>query len=345
MESVIVMKEYAKIAHIEYYQPETKLTNEDLIADFPEWNVDKIASKTGIFSRRIVAGDETALDLGVKAAKKLFDSGACQPEDIDCLIFCTQSPDYILPPNCCLLQDILNLPQTIQAFDLNHGCSGYVYGLNLAKALIESGQAKNILFVTSDTYSRYLNPKDRSVRTIFGDAAAATLIKAELAEKPFMEHFIFATDGRGANSLIVPASGAKRKQVVRDGLHDKVLEDGMRTLEDLYMNGSDVYMYTMRAVPPLFERLLQTAKLSIEDVDHFVFHQANAYMLDGLRRKCGIPEEKFPIFLKECGNTVSSTIPILLHEALKSGSIKRSQKLVLAGFGVGYASAFGIVHL
>lgn len=339
------MNEYAYIADIEYYLPEARLTNEELAQDFPDWNVEKISSKTGIYSRRIASENETALDLAEKACQKLFASAACKPKECDCLIFCTQSPDYILPPNSCLLQTRLGLPQDIQAFDITHGCSGYVYGLNLAKALIESGQCRNVLFVTSDTYTHYLNPKDRSVRTIFGDGAAATLITGKKSPVPFMEYFTFATDGRGAGSLIVPGSGSRRGQVIRQGLHAKALDDGARTLDDLYMNGPEVYTYTMRSIPPLIRRVLDSSGLGMDDVDHFVFHQANAYMLDGLRRKCGIPENKFSIFLRECGNTVSTSIPLLLCEALKKGSIKKGQKLLMAGFGVGYASAAAIITI
>lgn len=339
------MNEYAYIDNIEYYLPEAELTNEELIEDFPDWNVEKISSKTGIYSRRIVSENETALDLAVKACQRLFAAASCRPEDIDCLIFCTQSPDYILPPNCCLLQTRLGLSIDIQAFDINHGCSGYVYGLNLAKALIESGQCRKVLFVTADTYTRYLNHKDRSVRTLFGDGAAATLIVAKEADAPFMDYFTFATDGRGAGNLIIPASGSRKAQIIKEGLYKRALEDGTRTLDDLYMNGPEVYTYTMRSVPPLIKRVLDRSGLGVDDVDHFVFHQANAYMLDGLRRKCGIPESKFPVFLNECGNTVSSSIPLLLCEALKKGSIQRGQKLLMAGFGVGYASAAAVISI
>ncbi|WP_072696640.1 ketoacyl-ACP synthase III [Desulfovibrio litoralis] len=334
---------FARIKHIESYKPKILLDNIELNKAFPEWNVDKIAAKTGIENRYIADENETALDLAVVACNQLFDSGVCKKEDIDCLIFCTQSPDYVLPPNSCLLQDRLGLSTSIKAFDYTHGCSGYVYGLHLAKALIESGQSKNILFVTGDTYSRYINPKDRSVRPLFGDGATATFISAEEAEEAFIDHFIFSTDGRGLEALLVPVSGTRKNQVVKDKLHDKVLEDGMRTLENLYMNGREVYTYTLRSLPPLVSNTLEKANLMINDIDHFVFHQANAFMLESLRQKCEIPNEKFHLFLKDCGNTGSSSIPFLLANYMKQGRIKAGDKMLLAGFGVGYASALGII--
>ena len=164
----------AAIRAIEYYLPETVLGSDDLTREFPDWSVAKIESKTGIRERHIASGSECSSDLGIAAAKKLFDSGAVSPSEIDFLLFCTQSPDYFLPTTACMMQAALGIPKTAGALDFNLGCSGFVYGLGLAKGLIETGQAKSILLITAETYSKFIHPRDRSVRTIFGDAAAAT---------------------------------------------------------------------------------------------------------------------------------------------------------------------------
>ena len=174
----------AQISAIEYYFPTNVVTNEDLARDFPEWTPAKILEKTGIAERRLAAADQCSSDLAVEAAEKLFQSGACQRSEVDYLLLCTQSPDYFLPSTACLLQDRLGIPQTAGALDFNLGCSGYVYGLGLAKGLIETGQARKIVLITAETYSKFMHPSDKSVRPLFGDAAAATLISARTAGAP-----------------------------------------------------------------------------------------------------------------------------------------------------------------
>lgn len=169
------MKAYIKA--IDYYLPETILTNEDLVREFPEWSVDKIATKIGIEQRCISEQHETSLDMAVEAAEMLFKNNSeIQKNDIDFVLFCTQSPDYVLPTSACIIQSRLNLLTTCGALDFNLGCSGYVYGLAMAKGLICSGIAKNVLLLTGETYSKYLHVQDKSNRTIFGDAASATII-------------------------------------------------------------------------------------------------------------------------------------------------------------------------
>jgi len=317
----------AKIKAIEYYLPEKILTNDQLSKAFPEWGVDKIKEKTGIGIRHIAGDEECASDLGLKAAQKLFESGMCCPEEIDFLLFCTQCPDYFLPTTACLLQEKLHLPTTAGALDFNLGCSGYVYGLSLAKGLIESHQAKKVLLITAETYSKFIDPQDKTVRTLFGDAGAATLVAADdLVES--ME-FVFGTDGRGAKNLIV------EKGAARSCFQDKI---------NLTMNGPEIFVFTLQAVPKAVNALLEKTNLTVDAVDFFIFHQANQYMLEALRKKTKIPEEKFYINLKEIGNTVSCTIPIALKEAQKQGKIKLNDRVMLVGFGVGYSWGAGLVR-
>ena len=210
----------AALSAIEYYLPEKTLSTADLSAEFPEWSVEKIDEKTGIRERHIAAPDECASDLAVAAARKLFASSACQPDAVDYLLFCTQSPDYFLPTTACLIQDRLGLPKTAGALDFNLGCSGFIYGLGLAQGLIASGQASNVLLLTAETYSKFLNPRDRSVRTIFGDAAAATLLTAEDSPNALIGPFVYGTDGSGGPNLIVPTGGTRRPRSAQTAIAD-----------------------------------------------------------------------------------------------------------------------------
>jgi len=272
---------------------------------------------------------ECSSDLAVQAANKLFSQGVDRSK-VDFLLFCTQSPDYFLPTTACLLQDRLELPTSAGALDYNLGCSGYISGLGLAKGLIESGQASGVLLLTGETYSKFLDPEDRSVRTIFGDGASATFLTGEESESTAIGPFIYGTDGSGAKNLIVEG-GAFRDS------------DGSAAPK-LRMNGSEIFSFTLKSIPTLVQQTLTKAKLEIDDVDLFVFHQANKFMLEHLRDKIGIPEEKFAIKLNECGNTVSSSIPIALKELTVAGKLKPGQKVMIVGFGVGYSWGATIIH-
>lgn len=331
------------IKAIEYHLPEGVLSNSALSEAFPGWSAEKILDKTGISERRIAAEHECASDLGVAAARKLFASGACRPEEIDFLIFCTQTPDYLLPTTACLVQEVLGLPQSVGALDVNLGCSGYVYGLGLALGLIATGQARNILFITADTYSKLIHPGDRSIRTLFGDAAAATLVSAasddpQRPDPPGIGPFVFGTDGQGAPNLIVPTGGLRQPRTAGERPPPEPDESGnLRTPDNLYMNGAEIFNFTLRAVPRLVASLLAKASLDARDVDLFVFHQANLYMLEHLRKKIEIPREKFSVAMAHCGNTVSSSIPIALKDEWTAGRLHPGARVVLVGFGVGYS--------
>ena len=204
------MRLRAAVKAVASYLPPGLLTNEHLAGEFGDWDAAKILEKTGIARRHVAAEDECASDLGVEAARRLFASGACTASDVDFLLFCTQSPDYFLPTTSCLMQERLGLRTDCGALDFNQGCSGYVYGLALAKGLVESGAARNVLLVTAETYSKFINPHDRGVRTIFGDGAAATLVAGVESDEELLGPFVFGTDGRGACNLIVPSGGARR---------------------------------------------------------------------------------------------------------------------------------------
>lgn len=319
------------IKEIEYYLPEKILTNSDLVNAFPEWSVEKIATKIGIKQRHIAKKDETAMDMAIAAAEKLFAKGQVGKSDIDFVLFCTQSPDYFLPTSACIIQNRLGLSTSCGALDYNLGCSGYVYGLSLAKGLICSGIAKNVLLLTGETYSRYLYCEDKSNRAIFGDAASATVIGKE----GFTEilEFSLGTDGAGADNLIVKSGGARNRELANDLRFDE--NQSPVSSDYLFMNGSEIFNFTIDVIPSLVESTLIKNGLVKEDISLFVFHQANRYMLNYLRKKLMIKEELFYYYMTEVGNTVSSTIPIALTEASKEGLLHGN--IMLAGFGVGYS--------
>jgi 3-oxoacyl-[acyl-carrier-protein] synthase-3 len=330
------MTAHARILDIEYELPARSLDNETLAREFPEWDVDKIFAKTGIGERRIVDDAETASDLAYRACEKLFLKGNVQRGDIDALIYCTQSPDYVLPATACILQHRLQLPTHCAAFDFNQGCSGFIYGLGIAKGLIESGQCRNVLLVTAETYSRYINPQDKSVRTLFGDAAAVTLISAAPGG-PFLDRFRYGSDGSGAENLIVPIGGARKPAAQHQQPAEYRDDSGnVRTDANLYMNGPAIFEFSMTRVPQLFASLFDE-EIGQADIDLFVFHQANQFMLDALRRRLKLPVEKFVSEFQHCGNTVSCTIPIALKESMNKGAISEGTTIAAVGFGVGYS--------
>lgn len=328
---------HAQIAAIEYFLPERTLSTADLAAEFPEWQVQKIDSRTGICDRHIAAAGECASDLAVRAAEKLFDSGACSREQVDFLLLCTQTPDYLVPTTACLLQDRLGIPTSTGALDFNLGSSGFIYGLGLAEGLIGSGQASRVLLLTADTYSKLLSPADRSVRTIFGDGAAATLVSAIDRERPPIGPFVYGTDGSGGPNLMVPAGAMRKPRTAETGRMSEDSDGNVRSEDNLHMNGAEIFQFTLQAVPRSIGGLLEKSGLKLEDIDLFVFHQANRYMLEHLRKRMKIPEDRFQISIGHCGNTVSASIPIALKGAWSEGRLKTGFRIMLVGFGVGYS--------
>jgi 3-oxoacyl-[acyl-carrier-protein] synthase III len=317
----------AYIKAVSYYLPDKKLTNQELSEYYPEWSVSKIEAKTGIKTRRIASDSEFASDMAINASNLLFKEHNIDKNSIDFILLCTQSPDYFLPTTACIVQEKLKLRKEIGALDFNLGCSGYIYGLALAKGLIISNIAKNILLITSETYSKYIESSDRVNRTIFGDAASATIISndgiAEILE------FDLGTDGSGANNLIVKDGGSRFRNIFHDSGNNQ------KKHSSLYMNGPEVFTFTVSHVPDLIRKVTEKNCLTDNLINLYILHQANKYMLDFLKKIINIPNDKFFLFLEDIGNTVSSTIPIALIEAIK---IKKAKgNVLLAGFGVGYS--------
>lgn len=322
---------YAAIGPIAIHLPEKVETNQQLQQEFPNWDLELIYAKTGIAARHIAAPDECASDLGVAAGEKLFRRFSIDRSTIDFLLFCTQTPDYPLPTTACMVQHRMGLPTAIGALDFNLGCSGFVYGLSLADGLIRSGAARRVLLITAETYSKYIAPSDRSLRTIFGDGAAATLIEA--ADAPSLGSFAFGTDGGAANALMVLEGGARPLE------HALKPPTKWRWPSKLYMDGPGIITLTNELIPRMVEQVLAQAELTAADLDLFLLHQATRKLLDGLREQMHLDAERMPMALENYGNTVSSTLPILINDLRDSGRLRKGTRSLLAGFGVGFSWA------
>lgn len=312
-----------RIKQIEYYLPEQVISNADLANEFPEWEAEKIEAKVGIRLRHVALNDETALDLAYIAGEKLLSQ--IDRSTVDFLLFCTQSPDYYLPTSACILQDKLKLRKNLGAFDFNLGCSGFVYGLGIAKGLINSNIAKRILLITSETYSKHIHKSDKVNRSIFGDGAAATLI--EKSEEEGVFEFVLGTDGSGMNNLIVKRGGLRYNQIQNYDSEENCLN----------MNGPEIFNFTLDVIPDLVKKTLEVNGLKTEDIDYFIFHQANKFMLEYLRKKLKVDPTIFYSNLLITGNTVSSTIPIAIKDCLDNNLIRPNDRIMIAGFGVGYS--------
>ena len=315
----------ARISGIAYYLPEQVLDNAELAAMSAGWTPEKILDKTGVATRRIVAPGETAGDLAEAAARRLFDQAGVDPADIDHLIFCSQTPDYRLPATACVLQHRLGLPTHAGAFDMSIGCSGFVYGLGVARGLVESGQARRVLLLNADAYSTLLRPDDLSVRALFGDGAAATLIEAANDNDGRIGAAVYGSDGSGAGKLIVPG-GAR--------------EPGGSP--HLFMDGAAVMAFALKESPAAVARLLEQIGAALDDFDLIVPHQASRMVLDGLRRRLGVAPERFVVDVESMGNTVGASIPIALA---RLPAARAPRRILILGFGVGLSWAAADITL
>ena len=322
---------HAELGPIAVHLPEFVETNEMLAEQYPRWDLDLIAEKTGIQQRHIAAPEQTASDLAVLAAEKLISEQQIDRNEIDFVLLCTQTPDYPLPTTSCLIQDRLQLATRCGALDFNLGCSGYVYGLALADGLIQSGAAKKILLLTAETYSKYIDPEDRSLRTIFGDGATATLLTS--AEERSLWGFQFGSDGSGGDMLLVADGGGRPEEDAIKPRHRK------RWKSRLYMDGPSLINFTVEAIPHLVQEILDKNNLEDQDISHYLFHQATWKMLDQLRHRMNVDEQRLPIELADIGNTVSCTIPILIDRMRSRGSWRADSTNMLVGFGVGLSWA------
>ena len=332
----------AKIKNIEFITPSIKLTNDDLKNEFQDYNFKRFETRVGIRQRFVAAKNETTLSLAEKACNKLLEKSNLKRNQIDYLILCTQSPEYKLPTTACILQDRLGLSKDIGAFDFNLGCSGYVYGLFLANKIV-CKEKKNILLVTSETYSKLLHPEDRSNRSIFGDAATATWV--QYSETDEIGDFVLGTDGSGFDKLIVK-NGGDKYPFIHDPEKLSYGSGNNYTENNLYMDGPEIYNFTSTRIPEVINGTLKKNNLQENQVDQFILHQANKILLNQIRVSLGIAKEKFYINLDNYGNTVSNTIPIALKEYLDENKDQKNTKsIILTGFGVGLSWASCLIKI
>ncbi len=307
------------IKAIEFYLPSKIENGNDLKRDNADWRIDDIENKTGIFNRHIAEPEQTATDMAVVASEQLFKSGV-RKEDIDFLILVTQSPDYLLPSSACILQDRLRLRESTIAFDINLGCSGFIYGLAVGSSLIETGLAKKGLLVCADTYTKYIDKHDRTCRPIFSDGASTTLLAS--SDQQAMGSFELGTDGSGFNNIILPSSGTRE------------CDKGSRK-KDFFMDGAKVFMFTMAMVPKCLNSIIKKSDKTLDDIYMFFFHQASKTVMDSIIRRLKLPKEKVFINYDKIGNTVSASIPIALKNASDEKRLQKGAQIMLVGFGVG----------
>jgi 3-oxoacyl-[acyl-carrier-protein] synthase-3 len=322
-----------RINDIAYHLPEQVITNDQFGAWYPNWDMRHVAERSGVLQRHVAAENETAFDLAYAACQKLLAAHPDLKEKIDGIVFCTQSPDYIMPPNSYLLHHKLGLPDHVLAFDFNLACSGFIYGLALSRGLMATGMASNILLVTADTYSKYINPGDRSVRTLFGDGAAVTWLAVD--ETPGVVDIELASSGKGHEAFIIPAGGLRLPRSSNTAISETDENGNVHSQDDIYMDGMGILTFVNSKVPKQIRSLLERNGMSVDDVDLLVFHQASKVTLDSLARILKIKPEKEFRNLETVGNTVSASIPIALKDAQDSGKLRSGDTVLISGFGVG----------
>ncbi len=329
---------HARIVGIHGYLPERVETNEDLAAENPTWDMERVAGLTGILSRHIAAEDETAADLGFHAATRLLQRQLVAQDEIDYLIVSNQTPDHLLPSDACLLQHRLGLGKHIGAVDCRLGCNGFVCGLQMAKALVETSAARNVLLITAETYSKLIHPQDRTSRGLFGDGAAATLVGRSADDSEgSIGPFITGTDGSGGKCLTVPSGGFRLPRSEATAIETVDDHGNIRSQDHLQIDGQSMFLFALDNVPKAIAKLLEKSGNSSDNVDWWVYHQANRFMLENLAKCSHIDDQKIVYHLQTLGNTVSSSIPLAISHYVDAGKIESGQRLVLIGFGVGFS--------
>jgi 3-oxoacyl-[acyl-carrier-protein] synthase-3 len=334
----------AFIKAISYYLPPQTYTNENYYKEFSDIEMNGRLDKIGVNERHIVANDTTASDIGIKAAEALFKDHSIDPKSIDFILFCALEFDYIFPASSIIIHQKLNLPPTCGTMDLAVGCSGYPYALSITKGLIESSGFKNILIITSSTITKNIHPKDKGSRYIFGDASAATLISSR-SKGTGIGQFIFGTESNLYDSIIVKDGGARNPLTRSSYIDYNDEQGGITNHAHLFMDGYTVFNFGIKVVPNMIDDLLVKSNLSKEDIDIYIFHQANVFLIESICKKSDIPINKVFNYMDKVGNTVSASIPIALCESQKQGKVKVGSKVLLAAFGVGLSWSSTIIEL
>jgi 3-oxoacyl-[acyl-carrier-protein] synthase III len=310
---------------------------------FKKEDIREIVNKIGVKERRFADEKTCSSDLCLAAAEKLISDMKINREEIDLLVFISQTPDYRMPATSIILQQKLGLPTTAIAFDINLGCSAFLYGLTVVYSMMAGGQIRKALILDGETRSKVYSQKDRKTAFLFGDAGVAALI--ELDEKFSKSYFSFNSDG-SRESLIKINAGGYRKMSSAETVKEKVVDEygNIRSEENGYMNGADVFNFIIREVPKDFIRLIEFSGTDVSSVDYFVFHQANSYINSFLAKKLKLPEDKVPSTIEKFGNTSSVSIPLTIVSELKD-RISTEKKILLCGFGVGLSWGTALINL
>ena len=323
-----------RIAGVGYSVPDTVVTNEDLTKLYDtsdEW----IYSRTGIKERRLVSGNESAVDLGVEAAKKALDKSGIKPEEIDVVIVASSAPPQLYPAIGCRIQAALGIVNNVPAFDITAACSGLIYALSIARGYIASGMYKNVLIVATDNNSRLLNWEDRTASILFGDGAGAMVVTA-------------SDDGvDDIISLDIRADGSIGDLISLDlaGQNCPLVEQREEKPQFIQMNGKEVYRFVARVLPEYVEKLIADAGMKAEDIDYLIPHQANLRIIQAVQERLGYSDEKVVTNIKYYGNTSAASIPLALVESVEQGKVKLGSTAILTGFGAGMTWGGCIVRL
>jgi len=315
--------------------PRNNVDNKAFETVFSPEDIEKSANMTGVRIRRIAEGSICTSDLCTAAAHKLMEDLSWEPETIDGIIFVSQTPDHRLPATSCIIQERLGLSNECAAFDVNLGCSGYVYGLWMASNLIAASALRRVLLLVGDTITKVITPDDKSTAMLFGDAGSATAL--EYDESATKISFVLGTDGKGKDNLIINAGGFRNPTTTENLARNVDPEKGTYSDNYLYMNGGEIFNFTIKRVPALVKDLLSISDFETKDVDYFVFHQANEFILKHLSRKIKLDQEKCPMNIGKFGNTSSASIPLVIVSELADVLSSNTKKLAMLGFGVGYS--------
>lgn len=315
--------------------PQNSINNRKYAKEYFQQDMESTITALGIDERHVCRfRDSTSLDLSVEAAKKIFEAGTFKKEDVGCVIFVTLTPDNLMPNNASLVQQLLGLRSDIPAFDINHACSGYTYGLWNA-CLIAKNINEKVLLLDGDVNSKYVSPWDKSTGLLFGDAGTASIITPTSENNDWF--FSFRTDGSNRDAIIIPGLGF-RDPLINDHLEYKTFEDGSKRRHiDMQMDGAAVFSYVVNSVPKHVSSFFEETELFAEEFDYLILHQANAFMLRKLARKIGFDLNKVPISINKFGNTSSASIPLNICSELHLDNLE-SLKLLLIGMGAGLST-------
>jgi len=329
-----------KLEKISYYLPEKIIKNEDLEKLHPDWKMSDVVKKSGVYERRVAKDGETAFDMSIRSIDRLLCEYKIDVNEIEGILFCTQSPDFIIPGNSHLVHAHYPFKKDVVAFDINLACSGYIYAISIAYSMIKSGLVNNFLIVTSDTYSKYINPLDRSAKVLFGDGATATYLEKGNVSDTKVIDILLGTYGVGYRDFYIKNGGSRHPKL------NQISQINNETIDhDNYikMNGVGVWSSVNSLIPKFIRKILIKNDLDIKSIDYFIFHQASTMTIDSITKILNIDKKKVIINLEKIGNTVSSSIPICIKQSIMDNKITKGSKVLLCGFGAGIS--FGMVLL